>query len=175
MILHTNTLTTPVGNMHLAFHDDGLCAMEFVEAWDRRLGQLRRKYGNVSLHEQHVPWNLQTRVDRYFDRDVAAFDGVPLDQCGTTFQKKVWAVLCRIPFGKTVSYGQLATAIGQPRAARAVGAAAGANLIALIIPCHRAVGRSGKLVNYASGVERKARLLTHEQSIGQPRQKADVA
>jgi len=88
---------------------------------------------------------------------------------GTEFQKRVWAELLKIPFGETISYGELARRIGDPMASRAVGHANSRNPIALIVPCHRVIGANGTLTGYAGGLELKERLLTWERSFVQPR------
>ena len=99
----------------------------------------------------------------YFDRRLKVFD-VPLDLRGTPFQKAVWEELLTIPYGKTLTYGEVAMEIEHPRAFQAVGQANGANPVAIIVPCHRVVGRNGALTGYAAGVDRKAALLQLEQA-----------
>ena len=88
---------------------------------------------------------------------------------GTDFQKRVWAELLKIPFGETISYGELARRIGDPMASRAVGHANSRNPIALIVPCHRVIAANGTLTGYAGGLELKERLLNWERSFVQPR------
>jgi AraC family transcriptional regulator of adaptative response/methylated-DNA-[protein]-cysteine methyltransferase len=88
---------------------------------------------------------------------------LPLDVRGTAFQHRVWDALRRIPAGETWTYGQLAEAIGAPRAVRAVGAACGANPVAVVVPCHRVVGADRKLTGYRWGVEKKRQLLERER------------
>jgi methylated-DNA-[protein]-cysteine S-methyltransferase len=90
---------------------------------------------------------------------------LPLDYQGTDFQKRVWRQLETIPYGETRSYAQIAAAIGSPRAVRAVGAANGANPIAIIVPCHRVIGSAGKLVGYGGGLPLKQRLLELEGAL----------
>jgi methylated-DNA-[protein]-cysteine S-methyltransferase len=90
---------------------------------------------------------------------------VPLRPSGTLFQMRVWNALRDIPFGTTISYGELARRIGQPRAVRAVGRANGANPICIIVPCHRVIGGDGSLIGYASGVDRKRTLLSLEGAL----------
>ena len=90
---------------------------------------------------------------------------VPLAPAGTEFQRRVWAAITAIPFGKTLSYGQLAEMLGGPHLARAVGAATGANPIPILIPCHRVVGTDGALTGYRGGLEMKVRLLQHEGAL----------
>ena len=85
-----------------------------------------------------------------------------LDLEGTPFQRKVWQRLCAIPAGKTLSYGALAASIGRPSAARAVGAAVGANPVSILVPCHRVIGENGSLTGFAYGLPMKRALLTHE-------------
>ena len=87
---------------------------------------------------------------------------MPLSQHGTVFQNNVWQALTKIPFGKTINYGQLASNINNPKAVRAVGTANGANKIAIIVPCHRVIGRDKKLTGYAGGMGIKAKLLMLE-------------
>ena len=87
---------------------------------------------------------------------------LPLSAKGTPFQKEVWEGLCRIPYGETVSYGQLAAALGRPRAARAIGSACHRNPIAILVPCHRVLGAGGALTGYAGGLDKKRFLLDLE-------------
>jgi methylated-DNA-[protein]-cysteine S-methyltransferase len=102
----------------------------------------------------------------YFAGERRAFD-LPLDLLGTPFQRAVWSTLLRIPYGDTWSYGQVAAAVGRPRAARAVGQATGANPLAIVVPCHRVVGHDGSLTGYGSGLHRKQTLLELEQRSSQ--------
>ena len=104
---------------------------------------------------------VQRQLDQYFQHQRRTFD-LPLNPMGTDFQKQVWQQLRQISYGQTWSYGELAQSLGQPTAARAVGAANGRNPIAIIIPCHRVIARNGKLTGYAGGVDRKQWLLSHE-------------
>ena len=104
------------------------------------------------------------QIDEYFRGKRKEFS-LNLQLQGTDFQKNVWNQLMKIPFGETVSYKDVAASIGNEKAVRAVGNANGKNRIAIIIPCHRVIGRSGKLVGYASGVWRKEWLLSHERKV----------
>ena len=106
----------------------------------------------------------RTALDAYFGGDLREFD-LPLEPRGTPFQRLVWEEIARIPFGSTISYGELARRTGRPGAARAVGAAAGANPIPIVVPCHRVVGSGGALTGYAGGLDRKAWLLDHERRV----------
>lgn len=97
----------------------------------------------------------------YFDGDLTEFS-FALRFDGTAFQNRVWTALREIPFGETMSYGALASAIGQPRASQAVGAANGANPLPIVIPCHRVIGATGKMTGFGGGIETKEFLLRHE-------------
>ncbi len=97
----------------------------------------------------------------YFAGELAEFD-LPMKMIGTEFQKTVWRELLNIPFGVTISYGELANRVGNSNASRAVGAANGRNPISIIVPCHRVIGANGKLTGYGGGMERKEWLLAHE-------------
>ncbi|MFL6057074.1 MAG: methylated-DNA--[protein]-cysteine S-methyltransferase [Actinoallomurus sp.] len=105
------------------------------------------------------------QLEEYFAGRRTVFD-LPLALTGTAFQRRVWAALREIPFGETVSYGELAERIGRPTAARAVGLANGKNPIGIIVPCHRVVGSSGDLTGYGGGLDRKRHLLAFEQRTG---------
>lgn len=102
------------------------------------------------------------QLEAYFAGRLTVFD-LPLHQVGTEFQRRVWAELVRIPYGQTISYGELARRLGQPGAARAVGLANGRNPIGIIVPCHRVIGATGALTGYGGGTERKRQLLELEQ------------
>jgi methylated-DNA-[protein]-cysteine S-methyltransferase len=104
---------------------------------------------------------LRDQLDAYFSGDLREFD-LPLAPAGTPWQRAVWDALQQVPYGTTLSYGELAARLGRPTASRAVGAANGRNPISVIVPCHRLIGSSGALTGYAGGLERKAWLLQHE-------------
>ncbi|HEY1575249.1 MAG TPA: methylated-DNA--[protein]-cysteine S-methyltransferase [Pseudonocardiaceae bacterium] len=104
------------------------------------------------------------QLTEYFEGTRRDFD-LPLVMHGTDFQRTVWRALCTIPYGETVSYGQLADRIGRPTASRAVGLANGKNPISIIVPCHRVVGSSGDLTGYGGGLDRKRHLLALETGV----------
>jgi methylated-DNA-[protein]-cysteine S-methyltransferase len=108
--------------------------------------------------------DVARQIGEFFAGERQAFD-FPLAPKGSEFQKRVWAELVKIPFGETISYGELARRIGNPAASRAVGRANATNPIALIVPCHRVIGTNGKLTGYAGGIELKDKLLTWERSV----------
>lgn len=105
-----------------------------------------------------------SQLEEYFEGRRTHFD-LPLAPQGTAFQHTVWEALLGIPYGDTISYGELAARVGQPRAARAVGMANGRNPISIIIPCHRVIGASGKLTGYGGGLPRKEALLAFEEAV----------
>jgi methylated-DNA-[protein]-cysteine S-methyltransferase len=114
--------------------------------------------------EPHInPTLLEAKreLDLYFAGELKEFN-IPLDPSGSAFQQAVWSELLKIPFGETTTYGALAKRLGAPNASRAVGAANGANPIAIIVPCHRVIGEGGKLVGYGGGLPIKTQLLRHE-------------
>jgi methylated-DNA-[protein]-cysteine S-methyltransferase len=107
---------------------------------------------------------LGDQLSRYWEGKAVNFH-IPVAPRGTPFQARVWQALGDIPYGRTISYGELARRIGQPTAVRAVGRANGANPIAIVIPCHRVIGGNGSLIGYAGGLERKKMLLLLEGAL----------
>jgi methylated-DNA-[protein]-cysteine S-methyltransferase len=105
----------------------------------------------------------QRQLDAYFAGGLTRFD-IPLRLAGTDFQMRVWRSLQDIPYGHTISYGDLARRVGNPQASRAVGLANGRNPVAVVVPCHRVIGADGRLTGYAGGLERKIWLLDHERA-----------
>ncbi len=149
---------TPIGRILLAGDDSGLKYLVFDHAGSRERHQLPL----ASWVEDSTPFREVSRqLKAYFAGKLKQFD-LPLAADGTDFQKKVWQALCDVPYGETVSYGEIASSIGQPTASRAVGMANGRNPISIIVPCHRIIGRSGKLVGYGGGLDRKTKLLRIE-------------
>jgi methylated-DNA-[protein]-cysteine S-methyltransferase len=153
---------TPIGTIRLAVADGRLCALEFAERWPCRLAWLKRRLGPVTTRPAADPAGMVARLADYFGGRLDALDDVPVEMIGTAFQRRVWNALRDVPAGRVVSYGTLARTVCGPAAARAVGAANGANPIAIVVPCHRVVGSDGALTGYAGGVERKRWLLAHE-------------
>ncbi len=158
----TSTLLGPVWVCATAA---GICGLGFgdqpADAEIRRMA----RYGIASPETGSSPAleAVVAQLADYFDRSLKVFD-VPLDLRGTDFQRVVWEELLTIPYGKTMTYGEVAMEVEHPRAFQAVGQANGANPVAIIVPCHRVVGRNGKLTGYAYGVDRKAALLQLEQA-----------
>ena len=157
MALARSKMPSPVGELTLIASETGLVAV----LWETD-DPARVRLGEVQDQADHpVLVRTAAQLDEYFAGERRAFD-LPLDFRGTDFQKSVWAQLLTIPFGETRSYGEIAVALGNPTASRAVGAANGRNPISIIAPCHRVVGASGSLTGFAGGLETKAFLLKLE-------------
>ncbi len=154
---------SPLSPLLLITDDDGaLRALDFGDYESRMHRLLREHYGDVEITKGAAPKSIIRALDAYFDGDIAALDEVPVATGGTAFQRAVWRAVRAIPPGTTQSYGQIAASIGRPTASRAVGAANGANPVAIVVPCHRVVGAGGTLTGYAGGLARKRWLLNHE-------------
>lgn len=153
-------IASPIGRVVIAAHDGRLCALEFGRA--RVLRAVAARYGRARLLRARDPFGFSARIRAYLAGDLTAVDRIPVDTGGTSFQKRVWQALRRIPPGRTRSYGALARALGRGAAARAVGAANGRNPVSIVVPCHRLVGGDASLTGYGGGLWRKHWLLRHE-------------
>lgn len=149
-------MESPVGKLLLAEDESGLRKLMFAEgrttvqpdaAWREDPARLSR---------------ARRQLARYFAGELHEFD-LPLAPQGTPFQQRVWSELLKIPYGETISYGELARRIGTPNGSRAVGLANGSNPIAIVIPCHRVIGSNGKLTGYGGGLEKKEWFLALER------------
>jgi methylated-DNA-[protein]-cysteine S-methyltransferase len=148
-------IESPVGPLLLAANGGGLCLLGFLAG--RRAVSPRPEW-----RRKKAPFTETIRQLRgYFRGELTEFD-LPLAPDGTPFQLRVWHALRAIPYGQTISYGQLARRIGQPTAVRAVGLANGANPISIIVPCHRVIGANGSLTGYGGGLAIKRKLLALE-------------
>ena len=168
--LHTIQLAwieTPLGPMVTGADDRGVCLLEFTDRrmLETQLATLRRRFGATLVPGENAHTRqMRVELDEYFAGRRRTFD-VPLVHPGTPFQESVWQALLKIPYGRTTSYQALAKGIGSPRAVRAVGTANGLNRLAIVIPCHRVIGKDGSPVGYGGGVWRKRRLLELEASV----------
>lgn len=160
---------TPVGPVVLATRAGALCAATFGDGPEALRPVLERRLGPVRLVSGEGEDLAAAALARYFAGDADALRAVPVDAGGTPFQREVWAALRAIPAGEVRTYAALATAIGRPGAARAVGGACARNPVAVAVPCHRAVGADGALTGFAFGVARKRWLLAHEGAAGSSR------
>jgi AraC family transcriptional regulator of adaptative response/methylated-DNA-[protein]-cysteine methyltransferase len=161
---------SPLGPLVAGATGDALCLLEFTDrrALEAQIATLERRFGMPLLPGRHPRLDqLAEELGGYFAGERRTFT-VPLAYPGTPFQRRVWEELLRIPYGETRSYEQLAVALGSPGAQRAVGHANGLNRIAIVIPCHRVIGKDGTLGGYGGGLWRKRALLDLEQ--GRPAQ-----
>ena len=164
-VLYSQTITTPLGQMLITASTRGVCLAEF--AGTQRMERESRDLERLFQARTEAGGNEHTRqaaqeLAEYFRGGRQRFT-VALDTPGTDFQRQVWAALRGIPYGTTSHYQALAAAIGKPAAVRAVAAANGANRVAILIPCHRVIGKHGALTGYGGGLPRKAWLLSHER------------
>lgn len=146
-------LNTPLGWLQIKATDRAITAVHFIDTPEN--GQLENALSQTG----------KAQLEAYFKRERSDFD-LPLAPEGTDFQQAAWRALRSIPYGETRYYAQQAELIDRPSAIRAVGAANGANPIAIVVPCHRVIGKNGSLTGYAGGLERKKWLLAFEQGIG---------
>jgi methylated-DNA-[protein]-cysteine S-methyltransferase len=149
--MHSALLPSPIGPLYAEADEHGLTRLltrhtEAAPAADGRFDA------------------LQEQLDAYFAGELTRFD-LPLAARGAAFERRVWDALVEIPYGETVSYGELARELGVPDAARAVGRANARNPIAIVVPCHRVIGANGKLTGYAGGLDLKRALLDLERGI----------
>lgn len=144
------TIESPLGPVQICADDHGICKINL----------------GIATPAPDLPSTLTaqaaSQLQQYFAGTLTQFS-LPLTASGTVFQQQVWQALCRLPFGQTCSYADIARAIANPKAVRAVGAANGKNPIAIVVPCHRVIGANGTLTGYAGGLDNKAWLLAHEQ------------
>jgi methylated-DNA-[protein]-cysteine S-methyltransferase len=147
-------LKTPIGRLHVEASPRGLCRLVFAEG-----GARRESRGTPAARQQLARAVRQLR--EYFRGQRTRFE-LPLDLTGTPHQQRVWRGLLGVPFGRTLSYGEMAARLGTPGGARAVGRACATNPVSIVVPCHRIVGGDGRLHGYGGGLWRKQRLLELE-------------
>ncbi len=164
---YASRIDSPLGTVWAVVDEDGaLLQLDFDGGRNAPADEddLAARY---AARGETLVWNkarlrpVERALKQYFRGQRTSFD-LEVAPVGTAFQRKVWNQLRRIPFGETLSYAQLAKRVGRPGAARAVGAANGANPISVVIPCHRVIGSDGSLTGYGGGMERKRKLLEHE-------------
>lgn len=145
-------MASPVGMVEIGCSEKGVAALYFVDAPRHPVAD--------------SPWltAASQQIAAYFAGSLTVFD-LPLDLRGTEFQRRVWAQLLTVPFGQTATYLDIALALGNPQAVRAMGAANGQNPVSVIVPCHRIIGSNGKLIGYGGGLWRKEWLLRHEGAL----------
>jgi methylated-DNA-[protein]-cysteine S-methyltransferase len=146
---------SPLGQITLQANEQGLLGTWFP------ICTTQPKNLGIEVNAHPILEKAIMQLEQYFNGTLQTFD-VPISAKGTPFQQQVWAVLTTIPFGQTWSYQDIANAINNPKAVRAVGLANGKNPISVIVPCHRVIGKNGKLTGYAGGIDCKKALLKHE-------------
>lgn len=154
-------IDSPLGEILVAAQGSGLSLISFQR------GSRARRHEDDWVQESRPFRQVAAQLGAYFAGRLDRFD-LELSPEGTPFQKRVWKQLAKIPYGETISYGQLARRIRQPTASRAVGAANGANPLPIVLPCHRVIGSSGKLVGYGGGLSIKRQLLRLEGAATAP-------
>jgi methylated-DNA-[protein]-cysteine S-methyltransferase len=162
MELCFDEIPSAIGTFLLVTDGAHLCALDYAGYEQRMTALLKSRYGDFRLKKSCDPYGFSSRVRAYLHGEYDALDEIPVSTGGTPFQQRVWAALRTIPPGAVVTYSEMATQLGHPRAFRAVGAANALNPIAIVVPCHRLVGMNGSLTGYAGGLERKRWLLEHE-------------
>jgi len=171
MQLTISQLDSPLGELLLVCDDHAqIRALDFADHQPHLQRKLRLHYGNQTVMPAVAPVAVTQALQHYFEGRFDALDTLATATAGTDLQRRVWQALRFIPAGQTRSYGALARAVGfsDARAAIAIGAANGANPIAIIVPCHRVIASNGELRGYAWGLHRKRWLLEHEHAIAAP-------
>ena len=161
-VVHVQRLTTPVGVVHLASFDQGVCAVVFDDRAESLEPRLRRTFGPFFRLESGDPLGAGERLARYFDGDTRALEQVPLAAPATPMQRRVWDMVRDVPAGQVTTYAALAERMGMPRAQRAVGVCLASNPVPILVPCHRVIAASGGLGSHPGGIGVKAALLRHE-------------
>jgi methylated-DNA-[protein]-cysteine S-methyltransferase len=149
------TIASPLGELILVAEDGTLSGVYFPGHWTR---PDPATFGERSEHRLE---QVEEQLAEYFAGERTSFD-LPTSVTGNAFQRQVWDLIKRIPYGQTTTYGELARELGDPALARMVGQAVGHNPLSVIVPCHRVVGKDGKLTGYAGGLQRKRFLLDLE-------------
>jgi methylated-DNA-[protein]-cysteine S-methyltransferase len=163
MAIQLGSVDTPIGALTVAARGSSICLLHFDASERSARGALAKWYPGELVEKVRDPGGAAV-LRRYFDGDVHALDELPVEMNGTPFQKRVWAALRTVKAGQTSSYAALAKRIGSAAAVRAVGAANGANPVAIVVPCHRVIGADGSLTGYGGGLRRKEWLLRHENA-----------
>jgi len=166
--LYSSLCDTYLGQMIAIADEQILYRVEFVDGRgvDREIEKLQDKMqATIISGRTSIIDLIEKELQNYFDGTLSMFT-TPMQLGGSPFQQSVWRELQKIPYGQTISYLELATRIGNPRACRAVAQANGANQLAIIIPCHRVINANGNLSGYAGGIARKEWLLNNEINLG---------
>lgn len=160
---YSTVASSRLGDLWICTTDRGICSVSIGGAPEEGLRRLERYGVRPEPADHPLLDEAVAQLKAYLALRLEVF-GLPLDLRGTRFQRAVWTALLQIPYGETRTYGEIAAAVGNPRAARAAGQAVGANPIGIIVPCHRVIGKGGDLVGYGGGLDLKVALLQLEQS-----------
>lgn len=160
--VHVLRALTPLGVVHVAGFEQGVCAVVFDDRAASLEPRLRRTFGPFFRLEPGDPLGVAARFARYFDGDVGALEDVPVAAPATPMQRRVWDMVRGVPAGQVTTYAALAGRMGMPRAQRAVGVCLASNPVPVLVPCHRVIAASGGLGSHPGGVAVKAALLRHE-------------
>jgi methylated-DNA-[protein]-cysteine S-methyltransferase len=160
--VQTATVETPIGPLTVAACGPRVCLVHFgpIDRYVR--ASLGNWYPDDPIEAHDDPAGAVSVLERYFRGDLGSLDEIEVELHGTPFQQRVWNALRTVREGTTLSYAKLADRVGAPSAVRAVGAANGANPVAVVLPCHRIIGSDGSLTGYGGGLDRKRWLLAHE-------------
>ena len=156
------TMDSPIGGLTVAARGTKVCMVHFGAAGQSVQAALARWYPEAAVAQAVDPGGAISVLTRYFNGDLGSLEEIEVELHGTPFQQRVWNTLRTVSAGTTTSYADLAGRVGSPAAIRAVGAANGANPVAVVLPCHRIIGSNGSLTGYGGGLERKRWLLEHE-------------
>ncbi len=163
-MIQYSSADTPVGLIYLAQYENELCSLALGEEAELKLlSYLEDRFPGIQVNESETGLkSAKDQLNEYFAGKRSSFE-LPLKLEGTEFQRKVWGELLQIPYGVTISYGDLARKLGKPGGMRAVGAANGQNPIPIIVPCHRVIAADGSLGGYTGGLDIKYKLLELER------------
>ena len=153
--MYSTDYTSPIGKMHIVSDGEAILRLTFQNQ------KHQPSQDNLIEDDLEIFTQVKTWLDDYFSGKNPAVD-FNLNPQGSEFRKRVWAILSQIPYGETLTYGEIARMISPTMSAQAVGGAVGHNPIAIVIPCHRVLGKGGKLTGYAAGIDKKIELLKIE-------------
>ena len=162
-MIYTTHYKSPIGDILLASQNNKLIGL-WIEGQKYYLSNLKDE---IKEEEKEILIKTKEWLDRYFKGEEPSINELDLNPLGSDFRKSVWKILCEIPYGEVITYGDIAKKVAQiahkdTMSAQAVGGAVGHNPISIIIPCHRVVGTNGSMTGYAGGIEKKIQLLQHE-------------
>ncbi|HJP88663.1 MAG TPA: methylated-DNA--[protein]-cysteine S-methyltransferase [Candidatus Limnocylindrales bacterium] len=158
-------IETLVGRMTIGATEAAVVLADFTQRpmMAAQVASVRRRIGPTVAGDSPLLRRVERELTEYFAGERTAFD-LPIDEPGSSFQERVWTELRRIPYGETISYGELAARVGVPAGSRAVGRANGSNRLAIVVPCHRVIAAGGGLGGYGGGLDAKRRLLDLERA-----------